>query len=73
MIARCSHLNFANGVKVELSMTRADIADYLGLTTETVCRTFVKLRHHGTISGSHPNVVRILNVDLINALADGEL
>jgi len=35
---------------VELPMTRQDIADYLGLTIETVSRTFTQLVHSGAIS-----------------------
>jgi CRP/FNR family transcriptional regulator len=31
-------------------MSRGDIADYLGLTTETVCRTLTKLRTRGLIA-----------------------
>lgn len=35
---------------VELPMNRADIADYLGLTTETVCRQLTQHRRDGTIA-----------------------
>jgi CRP-like cAMP-binding protein len=35
---------------IELKMKRADIADFLGLTIETVSRTFTQLRSSGIIS-----------------------
>jgi CRP/FNR family nitrogen fixation transcriptional regulator len=37
------------GGSVELAMSRQDIADYLGLTIETVSRTFTQLAQSGTI------------------------
>ncbi len=37
---------------VALPMGRADIADYLGLTTETICRVLACLRESGTIATS---------------------
>jgi CRP/FNR family nitrogen fixation transcriptional regulator len=38
-----------NGAAIELPMSRQDIADYLGLTIETVSRTFTQLAQSGTI------------------------
>jgi CRP-like cAMP-binding protein len=35
---------------IELPMSRQDIADYLGLTIETVSRTFTQLAQSGTIA-----------------------
>jgi CRP/FNR family transcriptional regulator len=36
--------------ELDLPMTRSDIADYLGLTIETVSRTLSKLRQEGLIA-----------------------
>jgi CRP/FNR family transcriptional regulator, nitrogen fixation regulation protein len=44
MASRCS-----GGLTVELPMSRQDIADYLGLTIETVSRTFTQLVQSGAI------------------------
>jgi len=38
------------GAAIELPMSRQDIADYLGLTIETVSRTFTQLVQSGTIA-----------------------
>jgi CRP/FNR family nitrogen fixation transcriptional regulator len=45
---------------VEIPMTRQDIADYLGLTIETVCRSLTKLKQAGIIDipSRHEIVVR---------------
>ena len=44
---------------IELPMARADIADYLGLTIETVSRAFSKFRRDGLIDLPRPNLVRL--------------
>lgn len=38
------------GSRIELPMTRQDVADYLCLTIETVCRTLAELRRSGAIA-----------------------
>lgn len=51
-----------------LSMPRADIADYLGLTIETISRIFSRLREQGVIRLSGARKVRILNPRTLDAM-----
>ena len=46
---------------IEIPMRRADIADYLGLTIETVSRIMTKLRKCGLIAAPNAHIVRILD------------
>ena len=52
-------------------MTRSDIADYLGLTIETVSRTLTRLRHEGLIEIPSAGDVIILDRDGLEKLAEG--
>jgi CRP/FNR family transcriptional regulator len=52
----------------DLPMTRTDIADFLGLTIETVSRTFTKLRMLGLIELPHSSRVRIIAMKRLEAL-----
>jgi len=54
-----------------LRMRRADIADYLGLTVETVSRSFTKLRNAGVIGADKAGAVEILSRDDLEDLAGG--
>lgn len=54
---------------VRLSMTRQEIADYLGLTIETVSRSFSELKRRGLISLEKQDRVRIENIAAISGLA----
>jgi CRP/FNR family transcriptional regulator len=56
---------------VLVPMSRADIADYLGLTTETVSRTFTQLKTSGTICLQEGNRIHIADMDAINDMAEG--
>ena len=49
-------------------MSRLDIADYLGLTIETVSRTFTKLERDGVIE-IVPGGIRLTDVRRAEALA----
>jgi len=57
---------------VRLPMTRTDIADHLGLTIETVSRTFGALRKAGLIVLPDPHSVKILDGAALRAIAFGE-
>ncbi|NIJ70690.1 helix-turn-helix domain-containing protein [Xanthomonas sp. 60] len=59
-----------NALRVTLPMGRGDIADHLGLTMETVSRTFTRLRQQDLIALPHLNVVEILDEPALRHLAD---
>jgi CRP-like cAMP-binding protein len=56
------------GRQVPLPMSRADIADFLGLTTETVCRTLTQFRKEGCISMQGAHMIVIENPDMLRGL-----
>jgi CRP/FNR family transcriptional regulator len=70
-----SRRNVRNGqdpAVFELPMTRADIGDFLGLTIETVSRTFTKLKTLGLIELPQSNRVKLVDIDALEGLAEGE-
>ena len=62
----------ADATAVNLPMSRRDIADYLGLTVETVSRTITRMRVAGTIKTVGNEVIEILNVQDLQALAGAD-
>lgn len=54
---------------VHLAMNRTDIADYLGLTIETVSRSFTKLKTQGLIHLIDANTVEIMSYRSLAAVA----
>jgi CRP/FNR family transcriptional regulator len=54
---------------IELIMSRQDIADYLGLTIETVSRAFAKLKKDGVISIESAHQVKILDTEALEQMA----
>lgn len=56
---------------VHVPMSRADIADYLGLTTETVSRTFTQLKTGGVISLQEGSKILISDMDALYDMAEG--
>jgi len=63
----------ADPERIALPMTRADIADFLSLTIETVSRTFTKLRQAGTIELVQSSLVVIRDPRALERLATGEV
>lgn len=54
-----------------LYLSRADLADWLGLTVETVSRIFNQLKRAGLIAFSHTEIVTICNPSQLAAIAGG--
>lgn len=59
----------ASAERIELYMSRQDIADYLGLTIETVSRSLSKLKDMGLIEFPKLNHLRILDTGKVSDLA----
>jgi len=56
---------------VALPMSRQDLADYLGLTIETVSRTFTQLKRDGLIALVRPELVDLSEPDALRRVAEG--
>jgi CRP/FNR family nitrogen fixation transcriptional regulator len=54
---------------LDLTMPRHDIADYLGLTLETVSRMFAELKEMGQIKLESARRVHLLDMDKLKAMA----
>lgn len=54
---------------VDLPMTRADIADHLGLTIETVSRSFTRLRQDGAIAFTDPRAIDLVDLPALRRAA----
>ena len=55
---------------LDLPMSRNDIADYLGLTIETVCRTLSAFKRDGTIAIPNPHRIELLDRDALEAIGE---
>jgi CRP/FNR family transcriptional regulator len=56
---------------VSVPMSRTDIGDYLGLTTETVSRTFTHLKTGGAIRMLSGGKVELVEVDRLHEMSEG--
>jgi CRP/FNR family transcriptional regulator len=71
-LARRNERNGLDPWRIQLPMTRLDIADLLSLTIETVSRTFTKFRHDRLIELTHSTLVTVLDPQELESLAAGE-
>jgi CRP/FNR family transcriptional regulator, anaerobic regulatory protein len=57
-------------LQFEIPLSRSDIADFLGLTIETVSRHFTKLRHLGVINLVNNRRVEVPDLNRLHAMAE---
>jgi CRP/FNR family nitrogen fixation transcriptional regulator len=68
-LLRLSAPRHATGAIVDLVMSRMDIADYLGLTIETVSRTLTQLEHEHAIARPNTRQIVLRNPAALAALS----
>jgi CRP/FNR family transcriptional regulator len=68
---RQEHRGMDAAGSIEVPMSRSDIADYLGLTIETVSRTLTQLRKESTISLKDNKHIDAIGMSMLEDLAEG--
>jgi len=71
-LLRLAGENPTDQMSVEVPMRRQDIADYLGLTTETVCRAISEFQRSRIISVPNRRAIVIRNAEALEDLAGDE-
>ncbi|MBV9375075.1 MAG: helix-turn-helix domain-containing protein [Alphaproteobacteria bacterium] len=57
---------------LDVPMSRIDIADYLGLTIETVCRTLSAFRRDGMIAVPNPHRIGLLDRAALEEIGEAQ-
>ena len=71
MLSRRNEMRGRSPDTITLPMTRIDIADFLGMTIETVSRTLTKLKHQGLIEVDQIATIRLKNITRLVVIAEG--
>ncbi len=59
------------GDRIDIPMSRQEIADYLGLTIETICRVLATLRNDGILEIPNAHQLVVKRPDILRAIAEG--
>jgi len=68
LLDMCERLN--SGYRLELPMGRRHIADYLGLTVETVCRNFAKFEQNGVIALESSRRILLRDLECLKSISE---
>ena len=71
MLSRRNLVRGEDALSIQLPMTRVDIADFLGLTIETVSRTFTKLKYQEMISIDRNTTIHLRDPIGLAQMAEG--
>lgn len=65
----CTHSEALNYARFILPLTRGEIADYLGLTLETVSRQMTKLKRNGVLNVADNRDITVPDMDALSEIA----
>ncbi len=70
-LARRMGVDVEANAPIPVPMSRGDVADYLGLTVETVSRTLGKLKRDGLITISSAHQIQVVDAEALAEIAEG--
>jgi CRP/FNR family transcriptional regulator, anaerobic regulatory protein len=72
LIQLAERTSVEDGETLALPMSRQDIADYLGLTIETVCRTLSEFKRGKLIGISDLHQAELKDLEALHTIAEGD-
>ena len=73
LLALAERHGTSNGGTLDVPMGRQDIADYLGLTIETVCRAVSDLKRMRLIAVPNRTQIKLCDFEKLREIAEGDL